>query len=48
MTWHERDRLGAAGIAASLLAVALLGAAFRLLYAAGSDLARRRARRAIG
>jgi uncharacterized membrane protein YfcA len=48
MTWSERDRLGAAGIAASLLAVALLGAAFRLLYTAGSDLARRRGRREIG
>jgi uncharacterized membrane protein YfcA len=41
MAWHERDRLGAAGLVASLAAILLLGTAFRLLYAAGSRLALR-------
>jgi uncharacterized membrane protein YfcA len=44
MAWHERRALGAAGLAASLAAIALAGAAFGGLYVAGSRLAVRRGR----
>jgi len=44
MAWHEHERIGATGLALALAVILLLGAALRLLHAAGSGLACRRGR----